>query len=222
MNIKFDKRILDAFPEFKVIKIEADVENCETTEELWSELLKEGERLKELYPIENINKRPGILATRQAYKKLGKEPNRYRPSSEALCRRVVKGMELYRINALVDLINLLSMRSGYSIGGFDLDNIKGDSITLGVGNHEEEFEAIGRGPLNIEFLPIYRDEIGGIGTPTSDTERTKLSLSTTRLLMCINIYGEEMPIEECIDYTTKLITQYANAKNIDISVHKIS
>lgn len=222
MNIKFDKKIIDAFPKFKVIKVEADVENCETTEELWNELLTEGNRLKELYPIESINKRPGILATRQAYKKLGKEPNRYRPSSEALCRRVVKGMELYRINALVDLINLLSMRSGYSIGGFDLDNIKGDSITLGVGKHEEEFEAIGRGPLNIEFLPIYRDEIGGIGTPTSDTERTKLSLSTNRLLMCINVYGEDMPIEECIDYATKLITQYANAKNIDISVHKVS
>ncbi|MBR5787431.1 MAG: hypothetical protein IKY35_01940 [Muribaculaceae bacterium] len=220
MNVSFDNKITEAFPNFMMIKVEADVDNCETSEELWNELLAEGERIKSLYPMEMVNKRPGIMATRQSYKTLGKEPNRYRPSSEALCRRVVKGMELYRINALVDLINIISMRSGYSIGGFDLDKVEGDCITLGVGAHEEPFEAIGRGPLNIEFLPVYRDNVGGIGTPTSDNERTKISIDTKRLLMTINIYGEEMPCDECIEYTTQLITKHANARNIQISVHK--
>lgn len=221
-DIKFDEQIAILLPDFKMIEIEADVTNSETSEELWKELNKEGERIKSLYPIETINKRLAIAATRTAYKKLGKEPNRYRPSAEALCRRVVKGMELYRINTLVDLINLISIRSGYSIGGFDLDKIAGNELIFGIGKHEEEFEAIGRGPLNIEFLPVYRDKVSGIGTPTSDIERTKLTLSTKHLLMTINVYGEEMPIDDCIAYTTNLLEKYADAKNIEISVNNIS
>ena len=218
MNILFDPEILAVAPQFKVIKVEASVKNSNTTDILWQELLNEGERIRATYDMPMINKRPGIAATRQAYKVLGKEPNRYRPSSEALCRRLVKGMELYRTLTLIDLINLLSVKSGYSIGGFDADKIKGNTIRLGVGREDEKFEAIGRGTLNIASLPIYRDEIGGIGTPTSDEERTKLSTETCRLLMCINIYGEELPVNDTIDLTTDLLIRHAAASNIKIEV----
>ena len=64
------------------------------------------------------------------------------------------------------------------------------SLSLGAGREGEPFEAIGRGILNIAHMPVYRDAIGGIGTPTSDNERTKIDLDTRRLLMCINIYGD--------------------------------
>ena len=123
-------------------------------------------------------------------------------------------MELYRIDILVDLINLISIKSGYSIGGFDIDKICGDTLTLGVGNKNDIYEAIGRGILNIEGLPVYRDSIGGIGTPTSDVERTKLSIDTKRLLMTINIYETEMPIENVKELTIELLKKYANATNI--------
>ena len=218
MKILFDSEILAVAPQFKVIKVEATVENGATSEALWQELLAEGERVRATYDMPMINKRPGIAATRQAYKALGKEPNRYRPSSEALCRRLVKGMELYRTLTLIDLINLLSVRSGYSIGGFDADKIVGDTLRLGAGREGEQFEAIGRGLLNIASLPIYRDAVGGIGTPTSDEERTKLTPDTCRLLMCINIYGEEMPVQETIDFTVYLLTRHANATDINIEV----
>ena len=220
MKVSISSLVAEACPGMQAGIIKASVVNSPTSDELWEELQAEAARIASTYATDTLSKRPAIAGTRQAYKTLGKEPNRYRPSSEALCRRVVKGMELYRINALVDLINIISMRSGYSIGGFDLDKVEGDCITLGVGAHEEPFEAIGRGPLNIEFLPVYRDNVGGIGTPTSDNERTKISIDTKRLLMTINIYGEEMPCDECIKYTTQLITKYANARNIQISVHK--
>lgn len=218
MNISFDPEILAVAPQFKVIKVEATIENNATSDALWQELLDEGERIRASFDMPMINKRPGIAATRLAYKSLGKEPNRYRPSSEALCRRLVKGMELYRTLTIIDLINLLSVISGYSIGGFDADKIEGDSIRLGVGREGERFEAIGRGLLNIASLPIYRDKIGGIGTPTSDEERTKLSPETRRLLMCINIYGEELPISETIDLTSDLLTRHAAATDINIEV----
>ena len=216
MNIEIEDIIKNVAPHLQVVAIEADVINCDTPDDFWTELTQEALHIAQLYDLSQINKRPGIAATRAAYKALGKEPNRYRPSSEALCRRAVKGMELYRINALVDIINLISMRSGYSIGGFDADCIQGDLLRLGAGRAGEVFNAIGRGQLNIEGLPLYRDAVGGIGTPTSDEERTKLSIATRRLLMCINIYQEEMPIGDVVDLSCQLLERYCQATNITV------
>ena len=220
MEIRFDDTIRGATPGLTVVTVEADVTNVETSDELWSLLVRACDDIRSVTELSDINKRPGIKATRDVYKALGKEPNRYRPSSEALCRRAVKGMELYRINALVDLINVLSLLSGYSIGGFDASKIDGDVLTLGVGREGEPFEAIGRGMLNICGMPVYRDNTGGIGTPTSDNERTKLDLSTTRLLMCINIYGEEMPADDAAGMAVNLLEKYAEANNITINYYR--
>lgn len=217
MEIRFDDTIRGAAPGLTVVTVEADVTNVETSDELWSLLVRACDDIRSVTELSDINKRPGIKATRDVYKALGKEPNRYRPSSEALCRRAVKGKELYRINALVDLINVLSLLSGYSIGGFDASKIDGDVLTLGVGREGEPFEAIGRGMLNVCGMPVYRDNTGGIGTPTSDNERTKLDLSTTRLLMCINIYGEEMPADDVAGMAVNLLEKYAEANNITIN-----
>ncbi len=209
-------------PHLQVGVIEAWVTNSESSAELWSEIEKESTVVVERYPIESINKRPAIQATRQIYRSWGKDPNRYRVSSEALCRRLVRGLGLYRINTLVDLINLVSIRSGYAIGAFDADCIEGETLTLGVGQEGELFHGIGRGALNIEGLPVYRDEAGGIGTPTSDEERTKLTLDTTRLLVLINAYGKEMPLDETISYTVALLQQYASASHIGTTIIQAS
>ena len=192
--------------------------NSETSDELWTEIEEASRRIRESYELSWINKRPAIVANRNLYKRMGKDPNRYRVSSEALCRRVVKGMDLYRINTLVDLINLVSMCSGYSIGGFDADKIVGDMVTLGVGRHDEKFEGIGRGLLNVEGLPLYRDAVGGIGSPTSDEERTKITMSTVRLQMQINAFGEEMPLADTIDWSVSLLEKYASAENVQIDI----
>lgn len=221
MEILIEDVIKEAAPSLEVVTVEADVDNVATDDELWQLLLAEGERVRATYAMADIARRPAIAATRAAYKALGKEPNRYRPSSEALCRRLVKGMELYRINALVDIINLISVRSGYSIGGFDADKIEGDRLRLGAGSEGEPFEAIGRGELNIASLPIYRDAVGGIGTPTSDNERTKLDISTRRLLMCINIYGVEMSADDTVELTRELLERYCNARNICVTHYNI-
>ncbi len=214
-NIEFSDEIRKAAPGLKVLQVECQVENSDTCDELWGELEKEAEKIASAFRIDEISKREGIAATRAAYKRLGKEPNRYRPSAEALCRRIVNGKGLYRLTTLVDVINLLSVASGYSIGGFDADRIEGDTLTLGAGKEGEAFNAIGRGTLNIAALPIYRDSKGGIGTPTSDEERTKLTSGTRRLLMLVNIYGEELPVAETEALAHRLLTQYASAADIE-------
>ena len=216
IQINISDQIRAAAPGLRVIQFEADVRNQLTSDALWQVLLDEEAAVKHTYAISDIAHRPGIAATRSAYKALGKEPNRYRPSAEALCRRAVQGKGLYRITTLVDIINILSMRSGYSIGGFDRDKIIGETLTLGVGMNGEPFQAIGRGQLNIESLPVYRDAAGGIGTPTSDADRTKLTEDTTRLLMTVNVYGEEMSDEDFIGLANQLLTDYASAENIKI------
>lgn len=218
MKIEIEQEIKDACPDMKIGLIRADVVNSETSDELWTEIEEASRRIRESYELSWINKRPAIVANRNLYKRMGKDPNRYRVSSEALCRRVVKGMDLYRINTLVDLINLVSMCSGYSIGGFDADKIVGDMVTLGVGRHDEKFEGIGRGVLNVEGLPLYRDAVGGIGSPTSDEERTKITMSTVRLQMQINAFGEEMPLADTIDWSVSLLEKYASAENVQIDI----
>lgn len=217
-DIKISDKIKYAAPGLRVLAIEADVLNPETPDSLWNEIEKEAADIKNQFTTEMINKRSAISATRQAYKALGKEPNRYRPSAEALCRRVVNGKGLYRLTTLVDFINLLSMHTGHSIGGFDADKISGNTLILGSGEPGEEFHAIGRGLLNIENLPIYRDAIGGIGTPTSDEERTKLTTDTTRLLMLINVYDTSEDIESLKKLTLELLERHCHPTRVEYAL----
>ncbi len=217
MEIEITDQIRAAAPALHVVAVEADLGRTAGSEALHAELMAEALGVQTRYELADINRRPGIAATRRAYKALGKEPNRYRPSAEALCRRLVKGLGLYEINAPVDLINILSIRSGYSIGGFDADRIDGSLLTLGVGREGEPFEAIGRGMLNIAGMPVYRDATGGVGTPTSDNERTKLTDTTRRLLMCINIYGEEMPVDDTVALAADLLQRHCDAGNIRVT-----
>lgn len=217
MQIKLSSEIKTACPELKVLVIACQVKNSPSDETLWQEIAAEETAVKAACRIEEINKWAPIKATRTAYKRLGKDPNRYRPSAEALRRRILRDLPLYRIDTLVDLINLVSIRSGYSIGGFDADKIVGD-LTLGVGQEGELYQGIGRGLLNIAGLPVYRDQIGGIGTPTSDEERTKISMETTSLLMIINGYSGSEGLFEAGEYAMDLLKRYASAENVEVLV----
>ena len=152
-----------------------------------------------------------IAATREAYKRCGKDPGRYRPSAEALRRRLMRGIPLYQIDTLVDLINLVSLRTGHSIGGFDADKIQGNHLELGIGKAKEPFEGIGRGILNIEGLPVYRDSFGGIGTPTSDHERTKMDVGTTHILAIVNGYNGKEGLKEAAEMIQSLLRDYAGS-----------
>lgn len=218
IEIKFSDDIKQKVSHLRVLQVEADIINSPTSDELWQAIERFMNSFRETHEMSDINKRPEIAATRQAYKILGKEPNRYRPSAEALCRRAVKDMPLYRTLSAIDVINLISMASGHSIGGFDRDKIVGESITLGVGVKDEPFEAIGRGALNIEFLPVYRDEVGGIGTPTSDNERTKLTEGTTHLLMTVNVYCDTTDILSLKEYIEGLLIRFLDAEKIEFKI----
>lgn len=199
-------------PEYRVAAVYAEVTNTPFSEGLWQEIDSFTQELRATETPDTIKQQPAIAATREAYRRFGKDPSRYRPSAEALRRRLLRGLELYRIDTLVDLINLVSLRTGYSIGGFDADKIQGAGLCLGVGHADEPFEGIGRGPLNIEGLPVWRDVQGGIGTPTSDHERTKMDVNTQHILALINGYdGDEQRLREAAEMTQALLRKYADS-----------
>ena len=216
MEITITNKIREACPKLVLGIVRCEVINSETSIELRKEMDEEILRFSASYLLDDINKRPEIEATRRIYKTLGKDPNRYRPSAEALCRRIIRGIPIYKVNTLVDIINLVSIRSGFSIGGFDIAKINGN-IVLGVGTKEDEFEAIGRGLLNVEGLPLFRDTLGGIGTPTSDNERTKIVDTTTELLLVLNGYSGKAGLVEAVDHANRLLSKYAGLKHSDIT-----
>lgn len=216
-SIRCSTEIREACPSFKGMAVMAKVVNTPDDETLWDEINRFSDEYRRTYTVDSIKLLPSIQATREAYKRCGKDPSRYRPSGEALCRRILRGLQLYHIDTLVDLINLVSISSGYSIGGFDADKIQGNELVLGIGAPDEPYEGIGRGMLNIEGMPVYRDLAGGIGTPTSDHERTKLTLATTRLLTIVNGYdGDEVRLAQTVDYLCKLLVEYASAADIEV------
>ena len=214
ISITLSSEISEACPDLHVLAIACQVKNTEPDERLWEEITRVEEDIRSTCKIEDINKLTPIYATRQAYKRLGKDPNRYRPSAEALRRRILRGLPLYKIDTLVDIVNLVSIRSGYSIGGFDADKIVG-GLELGVGKEGEIYHGIGRGELNIAGLPVYRDGVAGVGTPTSDEERTKIEMSTTSLLMILNGYSGKEGLLEAGGYSVDLLKRYVSAVNVE-------
>ena len=212
MKIIVSQEIENVCPEFVGACIDATVVNSPYSDALWREINELCNTFRNELTTESLKEMNSIAATRRVYKACGKDPSRYRPASEALIRRVLQGKSLYQLNTLVDLVNLASIAYGYSIGGFDADKFQGDTLTLGIGRQGEPYEGIGRGMINIQGLPVYRDAEGGVGTPTSDHERTKITDGTTHLIVLINGYdGNEQRVRENAEYIQALLRKYCQS-----------
>ena len=221
MKIIVSQEIEAVCPGFVGACVEAQVVNSPYCAELWDEIHELEERFRRELTTESLKELSGIAATRRVYKACGKDPSRYRPASEQLIRRMLQGKELYQIDTLVDLVNLASIAFGYSIGGFDADQFVGDTLTLGIGREGEPYEGIGRGMLNIAGLPVYRDAVGGVGTPTSDNERTKMTLQTTHLAVLINGYdGDEKRVRDNAEFIQQLVRRYCQSDGGHYTVYR--
>ncbi len=215
MNYNISTQLNQKVPNLELACIECNVEMQAINNELWDEIQRKISGLSTELKIEDIKDLPAISASRLAYKACGKDPARYRLSAEALLRRVINRNEIYQINNVVDLLNLVSISTGFSIGGYDADKIEGD-IIYGIGEPNEPYIGIGRGELNIENMPVFRDSKGAFGTPTSDSERTSVSLDTRRFLMIIIDYAASPRLAEASGFAKELLVKYARATNFDI------
>jgi len=216
MKIRISEELLRKLPDFNVVACVLDVkmkgsEQLEETIHLLEELIRKNHTLESVLSI------PKIKQARDAYKKLGKDPSRYRLAVESLYRRIVKNNDLYRINNVVDLGNILSIETMRSVCVADFDLIKGD-VRIRVGTALDHYEGINRGVLNVENIPVYEDDDSPFGSTTSDTPRTAVHDKTTSVLIMVICFGEE-DMEQDRKRLKELFAAYANTKNpMDIEV----
>lgn len=158
-----------------------------------------------------------ILATRAGYKALGKDPARYRGSAEALLRRILSGKGFPQINTVVDIINLVSIESRLPIGLYDLAHVKGD-ILFRAGRSGETYKGIGKYDLNLEGLPVFCDEAGPHGSPTSDSERTMVTSATNHVAAILVSFGGTEGLESATERMSGLLQKYAQSQDIRVEI----
>ncbi|WP_163714311.1 B3/B4 domain-containing protein [Mangrovibacterium lignilyticum] len=213
-NIKISEELADKCPDLFLSCIECNVRVELFREDLWQLIEAKCREIASKLEVENIRHIEAIASSREAYKACGKDPARYRLSAEALLRRVVSGKGLYQINNVVDTLNFVSIHSGLSIGGYDADKIQGN-VVMGIGKADEPYEGLGRGTLNIEGMPVFRDQRGAFGTPTSDSERTGVGPDTKRFLMILVSYQGGHILYESSQIAVKLLSDYASASHLE-------
>jgi DNA/RNA-binding domain of Phe-tRNA-synthetase-like protein len=152
---------------------------------------------------------PGVEDARGLYKALGIDPTKTRPSNEALLRRALKGEALYRINSLVDALNLASLQTQLPFGLYDLAKLEAP-VVLRRGAPGEGYEGIRKGAVNVEGRPVLVDARGPFGNPTSDSARTCISLETTRALVVLYAPAaiSDRRMGEVLDTTEGLLTRF--------------
>ena len=202
-------------PQLQLGCIHAEVQVAPSGQELLREMEQACARIANSLDIEDISNLPHIRSTREAYMATGKKPGRYRPSAEALLRRVVSGKGLYHINNVVDVINLCSITTHYSIGGYAADQIAG-AATMSIGQEGEPYEAIARGPLNIAGLPVLRDGQGAFGSPTSDSVRTMVGDEARVLLLVFFNFGGHEGMEKVLKSAAALIGRHCQGKSTEM------
>ena len=207
MNYRISEDLRNLLPLFDVIAYEIefseDFNAMIKSKEVDEYLEKMYVEYPTLYNYDEITKIPKLKITRDGYKKMGKDPSHTRPACEALLRRIVKGNSLYRLGDVIDVGNILSILTLRSVCVVDLDNINGD-VVIRLGKKEDIYEGINRGLINVTNIPVYTDNIGPFGCPTSDTLRTCVTSSTKRILVMIICFDEsEKDLDE-----EKLVSLY--------------
>lgn len=213
MKIQIDKNFKDKCNiNLGCIFYKTDVVN--NNNELWNYIENEViYKIRNNFTLENLTEQINIKTSREAYKKLGKEPSRYRVSSESLIRRILQGKDLYKINNVVDTNNLISIETGYSVGSYDLEMVQGD-ISFRTGKEGEKYQGIGKELINLENLPVFADEIGSFGSPTSDSTRTMITEKSKNILTILISFNGINELEKSLSLAQLYLEKYAGAKNI--------
>ena len=125
-----------------------------------------------------------IAAVRTMYKRVGLDPTKTRPSSEALLRRVRRGDQLPRINSMVDVCNWCSLEFQLPYGLYDAARLNGD-VELRLGRDGEAYPGIRKDDVHVDGRITLADATGPFGNPTSDSARTMVTSATTRALLVV-------------------------------------
>ena len=219
-KISIDRTLYDIYPHISlgVLHFHAEVR---TSEEAFWEHMKNDVIPQVLKDIEGRNwgDIKGIKGSRACYKAFGIDPGKHRVSSEALIRRIRRGDELYHINNVVDTNNLISIKSGLSVGSYDLDKLKGD-IILRRALPGEAYQGIGKELLNMENFLVLCDEEGMFGSSHSDSVRAMVTEETKDILTVIYCFDDETDLEVLLAYAADAFVEYASAEICETCIIK--
>ncbi len=210
VQVVIDEALKKKCPRVTLGCVTAEVDSVDTPAALTAELKQREEEILRLPEPRAVLESAPLLATRAAYKALGKDPARYRGSAEALLRRLIAGKGLPQINSVVDVINLVSIESRMPVGLYDLAAVNGE-IVFRAGRAGETYKGIGKYDLNLEGLPLFADATGPHGSATSDSERTMVTAATKQIVALIVSFAGSADLPRWNQRMVDLLTLYSSA-----------
>jgi len=213
VNIAIDPSLKLKCPRVALGFLTAQVAARDTPPALLEEMKVRETEILHLPDTRALLESPRILAIRAGYKALGKDPARYRGSAEALLRRILNGKGFPQINSVVDIINLVSVESRLPIGLYDLAHVNGDMV-FRPGRAGETYKGIGKYDLNLEGLPVFSDEEGPHGSPTSDSERTMVTSATRAIAAILISFGGAEGLQSSCQRMADLLQKHAEGRDI--------
>jgi len=171
------------------------------------------ERKRREFTLETLAEETAIRHARAMFREWGVDPSKYRPSSEALLRRVVQGKGLYRVSNLVDIGNLGSVETGWPYGCYDRAMLQ-PPIELRHGASGERYEGIGKRVWHLEGRPVLADSAGPFGSPISDSTRSMITESAADILIVIYAPSSaaDAALEASMTRLAERVTQFVGAR----------
>jgi DNA/RNA-binding domain of Phe-tRNA-synthetase-like protein len=174
-----------ALPGVKLGVVEADGASVVLVHPHLAKLMDEVcARKRAEFTVESLAEAEPVRAVRAMFREWGMDPSKYRPSSEALLRRVVQGKGLYRVSNVVDIGNLGSLETGWPYGCYDRSKIQA-RVALRHGAAGEKYEGIGKQTWHLDGRPVLADPAGPFGSPISDSTRSMITETAKEIMIVI-------------------------------------
>ena len=214
MWVAFENMLIQIqLPDVKLGVVHADAARFALVDESLAALMDEVcERKRREFTVESLAEAEPTRAVRAMFRAWGVDPSKYRPSSEALLRRVVQGKGLYRVSNLVDIGNLGSIETGWPYGCYDRSRIAAP-IVFRHGAPGEAYEGIGKRTWHLEGRPVLADPQGPFGSPISDSTRSMIGESARDVLMVIYAPSgaADSALEAAMAQLAERLAQFAGA-----------
>lgn len=214
-EVKIDNSLYDTYPEIRLGCMRFSAEVRDPDSKFWTYMDDEVvPRIRAEIEGKEWADIPGVKGSRAAYKAFGRNPGRYRVSSEALLRRVRRGDELYHINSVVDVNNLISVESGLSVGSYDLDHVKGD-ITFRKAGAGEGYTGIGKDFIDMENMLVLADDEGIFGSSMSDSTRAMVTGETKDVLLVVYCFENNIDLGKLLENALDSFAEYAGVSGAE-------
>lgn len=210
ITIQYSDQIRKTIPNVTLGVIESTLQIAPAPPSLDQAIEDAAKEIVSVLSIEDLTSNRQISATRNAYKAAGKNPGRYRASAEALVRRVLQEKPLPSINNLVDCNNLISLITLMPVGSYNLDRITAP-IVFDIGQPGESYPGIGKGDVNLENMPLLRDNEGPFGSPTSDSLRALIEDNAEKVITILFSFAGADGFESKLEQSAQLIQQHCQA-----------